>query len=423
MFTAALLVACLTTQVESAEIDLKTEVPRLVRQLDAADEDARVAAEKQLVKLGIDVLSHLPRVDANTSAEVSQRLNRVRFALERIAANATADASRLTLKGTYGFSDLLVEIEKQTGNRIVDFRDRFGESQNDVQLDLDIDDKPFWEAFDSILDQAGLTVYTFVGQTRTLGVVARGNEGDRLNAGSYAGPFRIAATYLEAKRNLRNVDDQSLWIRLELLWEPRTVPILVRHAYGDLEIVGDDGNPIAAASVQGALELPVQSTVAGIEDLEMPFELPGRDVKKIAQLSGRFTAMIPGREETFEFDELENARNEVLQRGGLTVTLDRVRKNGILYEFRIRLRFQDADDSLQSHLDWASNNEVYLVAPDGTRIDNPNFEKYLEREDEVGYAYLFPTEGDLTGHRLVYKSPAAIINLPIDYELTDIPLP
>ena len=41
-----------------------------------------------------------------------------------------------------------------------------------------------------------------------------------------------------------------------------------------------------------------------------------------------------------------------------------------------------------------------------------------------GYAYLFHTGGsDLKGYQLVYKSPAAIINLPVEYELTDIPLP
>ena len=330
MFTATLLAACLSTQVDATEVDLKTEVQRLVKQLDDQQEAQRRAAEKKLVALGVDVLNHLPRVDANTSAEVSQRLNRIRFALERIAATATADASRLTLKGRYRFSDLLTEIEKQTGNRVLDYRENLGEDQSELELELDIDDQPFWEAFDTILDQAGLTVYMYVGQTRTLGVVGRGNEDDRLNDGAYAGPFRIAATYLEAKRNLRNRRDQSLWIRLELLWEPRTVPVLVRHAYQDLEIIGDDGNPIPPASVQGALELPVQSTVAGIEDLEMPFQLPGRDVEKIERLRGKFTAMVPGREETFEFSELENARNVVLQRGGLTVTLDRVRKKSTL---------------------------------------------------------------------------------------------
>ena len=52
-----------------------------------------------------------------------------------------------------------------------------------------------------------------------------------------------------------------------------------------------------------------------------------------------------------------------------------------------------------------------------------NDRHHLERNDEVGYAYLFPTEGDLKGYQLVYKSPAAIINLPVEYELTDIPLP
>jgi hypothetical protein len=162
--------------------------------------------------------------------------------------------------------------------------------------------------------------------------------------------------------------------------------------------------------------------VAGI-DVIVPLELPNRSVAKIRRLKGRLFALIPGREETFEFDGLANARNVSQRRGGMEVTLERVRQNGAVYEFRIRLRLLKAGDQFQSHLDWVSNNEVFLVKAQGEKIDNPNFERYLEREREVGFGYLFPVSGDLTEYRLVYRSPASILTVPVEYELKDIPLP
>jgi hypothetical protein len=146
-------------------------------------------------------------------------------------------------------------------------------------------------------------------------------------------------------------------------------------------------------------------------------------VKAISSLKGRLYAMVPGREESFEFNALSTARNVTSQRGGLEVTLERVRQNGTVYEFRVRLRLLNEGDSFQSHLDWVSNNVVYLVNAQGERVEQPNFERYLEREREVGYAYLFPLSGELDDYRLVYRSPAAILTIPVDYELKEIPLP
>ena len=211
-------------------------------------------------------------------------------------------------------------------------------------------------------------------------------------------------------------------MRLEVLWEPRVIPVLLRQNYSDLHVTGDDGAPIKVVVDQGSVEIPVQSTVAGVE-LDFPLELPPRSVKKLARVEGRFTALVPGREETFEFQDLANARNVTQQRGGLTITLDRVRKNGALYEFRVRVRMADAAEAFQSHLDWTANNVVYLVNPAGERLENPNFERYLERSDEIGFSYLFPVPGELTGYRLIYQTPAAMLELPVDYQLQDIELP
>ena len=422
---AAILSVCLMSQIDEQTVEnLRPQVSQLIKALEADERDDRDAAEKRLISIGIPVLELLPQTDDNSPAELTARIERIRRALQLEAAKEILAPSRLTLEGTFDIPQILAQIEKQTGNHVVDYRERFGQPQTNIELQLQIKDEPFWPAFDKILDQAGLTIYNYVGQTQTLGVVAKDSgERDREDAAAYSGLFRVEAAEVMAQRNLRNPTNQSLRLRFELLWEPRVVPILVQQAMSDLEILGDDGKAIEVAAPEGTIQLPVQSTVAGL-DLVIPLTLPDRSTQSIKQLKGQFTALIPGREETFEFAGLESARNVTRDVDGLTVTLDEVRKNGSVFEVRVRLKIANAGKAFQSHLDWASNNEVYLVGPDGQQIDNPNFERYLEREDEIGFAYLFPIdEEEITGYRLVYKSPVAIVDVPFEFELKEIELP
>ena len=180
----------------------------------------------------------------------------------------------------------------------------------------------------------------------------------------FSGPFRIEPMELTAVRSLRSAINCGLRLRLEVLWEPRLAPLLLRQDYSEVHVTGDDGKPIEVVVGQGSVEVPVQSTVAGVE-FTIPLELPPRSVDRIERLQGRLVALVPGKEEVFEFQDLAEARNVVQQRGGLQVTLDRVRKNGAVYEFRVRLRMPNAEEAFQSHLDWVANNITYLVAPDG----------------------------------------------------------
>ena len=64
-----------------------------------------------------------------------------------------------------------------------------------------------------------------------------------------------------------------------------------------------------------------------------------------------------------------------------------------------------------------------LVDADGKQADEPNYEKYLERTNEVGFSYLFPVSGELTGYTFIYRTPAGIAEVPVDYELNGIKLP
>jgi hypothetical protein len=63
------------------------------------------------------------------------------------------------------------------------------------------------------------------------------------------------------------------------------------------------------------------------------------------------------------------------------------------------------------------------VGEDGQPIDPAGMETTRQTETEVGIVYLFDLEAGVEGLSWVYETPAAIVELPVEFELTDIPLP
>lgn len=420
------LVISMVGQSEPASSDqaklLEQQVQAWVLELDADEKQARVDAEKKLIELGGSVLEHLPVIDNTTSAETKDRLTRIRSTLEKQLAAKAAEATTITASGKMTLNEFFELVKKQTGNELVDFRNQFGQGDNDLEVELDVKNKPFFEVLDEVSDQVGLTVYNYGGQARKMMLVARSSEApNRTTSAGYGGPFRFEATEIVARRSLRD-QTNSLRVRVEALWEPRILPIVVSLPYGSFSAEGDNGEALALSTTEGVAQIPVQSTVTGI-DLIVGLDLPDRSVAKIAKLKGQIVAMVPGREIDFEFDKLKGARNVIKKRAGVTVTLDRAAKIRMIHEFRIKLRLSENPAALQSHLDWASNNVIYLEDKDGKKVENPTFEQYLARENEVGFRYLFPLEDDIENYKLVYRTPAGMINLPVEFELKDIELP
>ncbi len=107
----------------------------------------------------------------------------------------------------------------------------------------------------------------------------------------------------------------------------------------------------------------------------------------------------------------------------MTVVLEQVRKNVDVYELRLRVRFDQAQNALESHRNWIYNNEAYFLGPDGQRFEHVGLQAFRQAENEVGVAYLSDREGGLAGCKFVYKTPAVLIQMPVPFELKDIPLP
>lgn len=403
--------------------ELRLQVRRLVRQLDDVQQVTRDTAERNLIELGPSVLDLLPAPGRDTSAEVKVRLERVRKTLEAAVAEAAAQPSRVTLHGDLALSAALADLQQQTGNRIVDFRQRFGQQAGDAKLSLDFEKTPFWPAFDSLLDHAGLTVYNFSGEIGALALVVRDqNERKRAESAVYQGLFRFEVLRVQAIRELRNPANHSLRVALELTWEPRVSPILLQIPLAELRATDESGRRIEVGSQRASLEVPVENTIPAAE-VQLPLVLPDRSAGKIASLQGRLSALLPGRVETFEFANLPDAKNVEQARAGVTVIVDQVRKNVDVDEVRLTVRFDQARNALESHRNWIYNNEAYFVAPDGERFEHAGLQAFRQADNEVGVAYLSDRDGGLADCKFVYKTPALLIQLPVAFELKDLPLP
>jgi hypothetical protein len=407
------------------------QISRLVRQLDADQAAEREAAEKELLELAGTTtadtdrfLQLLPQENDQMPLAVRDRLSSIRRQVEDRVAKASVMGTHVTLSADkMPLAEVFAAIEKQTGNRIIDNRQDAPEpARMSGAITIELKDAPFWAAVDQILDQAGLGIYNYGGED-ALSIVSRADaDGTRFGRASYNGPFRVEVLEIQAQRNLRQPSRQSLKLQLEVAWEPRLRPIAISQPVDAVQATTDTGAQLTVSQPEAVLDVEVPAGTQGAE-LILPFALPPRDVKKLTKLSGKLRALVPGRQVKFRIDDVAKMIGKTERRGGVQVTLDDVRKNNAIWEIHMRLALDEANDALESHRGWAFQNLSYLVDSNGDTIDNAGFETTLQRPNEVGVAYLFDLPGGIEGLSWVYETPAAIVELPVEYEITDIELP
>jgi hypothetical protein len=409
-----------------ADAEITSQVRQFVRQLGSSQLAERDAAEKALVELGpaaIDVIDNIPPRSL-AGAEQKTRLARVRDVLYQKAVEAATLATTVTLTAdAMPLSEVLREIEKQTGNRIVDKRGDFGQQGTDPKITLKLDATPYWQALDQVLDLANLTTYNYSGEKNATSIVGRQDEQTpRAVNATYSGVFRFEPVQIEAIRDLRNPENKVLKLFFEVAWEPRINPIALAQPLSAIQVTDEDGQTIAVSGRMGTVEVDTNPEISAAE-LEIPLALPPRSVEKIAKFAGTLSALVPGRVETFTFDNLAKAKDVEQKRAGATVVLQDVRKNGDIYDVRMVLRFDKAANALESHRGWVLANEVYLLSAKGQRNEPAGYETTRQSPTEVGFAFKFVVDGTLDGQKFVYKTPAAIVEKEVKYELHDILLP
>jgi hypothetical protein len=408
-------------EAENAGLDLR--VRQLVRQLDEDRIERREQAEQALSALGRAALQYLPPEDQLVSPQVQARLERVRDRLRRDTTISSTQASRVTLQGTMALSQALDSLRQQTGNQIVDYRDRFGQQASDPPVRCDFRQQSFWVVLDQLLDQAELQLYMYSGTPHTLAFVAR--QPGRLPASgrvAHGGLFRFEPTRIEASRDLRNPTGTALKLTLEIAWEPRVRPILIAQALDRIIVLDENGGRVATDNRQAELQVAAQQTVSGVE-IDIPLEPPPRSVRRLASIRGTIDVVLPGRETELRFGDLGVAKNVAQQNGGVTVTLQAVRQNLAVHDVRILVRYDQASGALESHRGWIYDNQAYLIDKAGNREDHVGLETTSQRPNEAGLSYKFVIDKELKDYTFVYRTAAAVVRTPVEYELRDIHLP
>ncbi len=409
---------------------LAHQIGRLVAQLNDDRASERDAAEKKLSELAgtstaqVDhFLSLLPKETEQMPVAVRERLARIRKQVEERAAKAATAATTVTLDAKQmPFSEVIAAIEKQTGNKFVDNREQQGDQSTNIRINVNLKSERFWPALDQILEQAKLGIYSYGGKD-ALSIVSRDPaDGKRVGRANYIGPFRLEITDVQADRSLRQPKLSSLKLQLEVAWEPRLRPIAITQPAADLKATTDAGSTLTVAQPEANLDVEVPNGTQAAE-ITLPFNLPPRSVKRITVLHGKLHALVPGRQVKFRFGDLAHAAGKSQRQGGVQVTVDDVRKNNAIWEVHMRVSLDEPNGALQSHRAWVFQNLSYMVGKDGKPIENAGLETTRQTKNEVGNAYMFDLPNGLDGLSWVYETPAAIVDLPVEYEIKNIELP
>lgn len=334
------------------------------------------------------------------------------------------EASKVSLSGTLTLKEVCAEIEKQTGNKIVDFREQLRQRPTNPQCKLEIKNGPFWRAVDALLDATQMTVYHFSGK-EGLAIVDRDpQELPRKGRAAYIGPLRLEVTRISSELQPGLKTPGFLRVALGVAWEPRLAPVMVEQPVNQLQALDDAGQPLQFDGREASLETAIDGGGTGA-DLVFQFVPPPRTVHTISSLKGTLNLYLPGPIETFQFDGLSPAQPKAREqtKDAVTVSLDRVRKNNDLWEVVTRIRFNNAGQSLDPHRNWILQNEAFLLGPDKNRVENAGFHNNQQTERELEIVYQFELPAGVEGYTFVYKTPTSIHVLPVAYELKNVPLP
>jgi hypothetical protein len=317
--------------------------------------------------------------------------------------------------------NLLATLEKQSGNRIV-FADR---ALKRPLVTIAAREAPFWLAFDEVLDEAGLAVTAPPEGKRdgpALFVTNRGErDRDRAGRAAYKGPFRIEAKSVAAKREDGDATGDGLRATIEVAWEPRITPIALTLAARDLAAADDRGQKISAATPTASWST---TSVAGSTSVtfDVPLTPASGDATKLVALTGRLSVLLPGNEMAFRFDKLADVKKPLSQqRADATVRLESFRRQDDTWQARLRVVYNDPQDSVQSHHGWLYEKRAKLIAPDRKEI-TPSRVEASGAEDGVQALYTFTAPAKIDGYTLVYTTPAVIMTMPVEFKLADLPL-
>ncbi len=411
---------------------LRDRVGQLVERLNSAKAEDRDAAEKALVGLGPGTLGLLPTELAKPADDDAKaRLARVREAIEKAQEGSAQEASKVTIRGRgLRLTEVLRELQKQSGNRITDLREVLGAETTNPALDLDIEDKPFFEALDIVAEEAQLATNFFTGDGSVGLMPGEPDLPDMIGVDTpessplirYAGPFRVEFKRIGSSRELSTGEGRAN-AQFELAWEPRLRPMLLALKSEKLEIVDDRGEtvPPDVAEESSTVVLRPENPVV---EVNVTMQAPDREAKTLRSLKVRGDVTLPAGLRRFRFPDLM-AQDATVRQGDIALTLLGSEVDANIWRIKVKLEMPGEGPAFESYQQGLFNNRLWLQRPDGSRFEhNGGFSQFAGGGGMLGFEYLFvDAPGKLSDYALIYETPSRVVTIPLEFEFNDVPLP
>lgn len=331
----------------------------------------------------------------------------------------TLQASKISL------GKVLTELTRQTGIRV---EDRRGEP--DPTIAVDLKGVTFWQALDRIAEAARARVNLYPSSGR-ITLVRRPADPSPPQV-SHDGPFRSALKKVTVSRDL-DTGAHTCKIVLEVAWEPRLQPFyLETHPQG--LIVRDEGNRPVPVPEPGTSLAAVDGRSA--LTFEVPLPAPPRTASKLALLEGKLTAIGPSKMLTFAFGTLEQLHDAPatspqrrLTQQEVTCRVSKVVLADDRWTVQVALDYPPGNTKLESYQSWVVNNELVLVGPAGRRLVANNgyvIDSMSSRRAVVSYNFVDKgrlRRGKPGDWKVVYRTPASVIEMSITFSFKDVLLP
>jgi hypothetical protein len=412
-----------------SESALKDRVAQLVERLESPKVETRAAAEKSLIELGSKVVAFLPSKVDPKKTDLVERLDRVRSTIQTKDDQANLGASKVTIKGkAMRLSEAIKALQSQSGNDITDLREANGAEVTNPALDLEIENKDFFEAFDIIAEMAGVT-YTPYTNDGTLGIMAGGMMEAKPDTPAmakpmivYSGPFRVQFKEIAIVKDFVTGTSKAT-AEFEVLWEPRIKPMLLSIKNEDLKIVDDQGKPVLPQVKEEASEVGLRSANS-VATVNIELVAPERSAKVLSSLKVKGDVTVPSGIKTFKFPNLA-ATNVVQKQDDITVSLESCEVDEQSWKVDVYLAYPEGGPAFESYRQGLFNNRPWLQKSDGSRYEhNGGMNSSGSGEGKIGFEFIFvDAPGRPSDYMFIYQTPAKVVPIPLEFEFKDVPLP
>ena len=393
---------------------------QLLKQLKGSEVSERDKAQAELLRMGPLVLDHI-EIDEDATKDLRNRLAVIRRQLEDEAVAAVSEASQVTLVGEMTIDEALAAIKFQTGNQV-----ELDSGAGDKKITLELREQTFWKSLRRIMNEGNLAIdkYGAAPGMLKLAIVEDPNPAPGKvfpQPVNEARIFDVEVARVASSMNLQWPNQNYTTVTLVVRWEPRLRPISINLPLSKVSIRDEFDAPAKVADLNSVIYGTIQPE---IPELEFPLTIVriDRQIESLKSIKATIDAVLPGRIEAFRFRNIKDQRvGRTIQRAGATVTYGGIQKNEDVYMVTLSLSFEKENNALESHQGWVFDNEIFLQDTNGKREESIGFETIQQDNAKVTVRYLFLEDpGD---RMLVYKTPAAIVKMPINIELKKIPLP